>query len=271
MQGRLLPKFNNRYQAFPVNNWEEEFFISRDLGLDLIEFIFDKGDINLNPLMSDGGIDNIKRLTETTGVNVKSVCADYFMHNPICKKYLEDEILILKKLIINSSKLGITDIVIPCVDNSSLDNKDKIKNFTKNIQILSDFVEKNKINLAIESDLNPKNFLELVNSFKSDYITINYDTGNSAALGFNSLDEIEILGRKISSFHIKDRIFNGGSVVLGQGDCDFNKFFLSIKKLNITPKYFIMQVYRDDEGIEIFKKQLNWFVEKLEFYFSNNL
>ena len=44
MQGRLVPKYNNRYQAFPVGMWQNEFNIARDCGLDLIEFILDFND-----------------------------------------------------------------------------------------------------------------------------------------------------------------------------------------------------------------------------------
>ena len=28
MQGRLLPRYKNRYQAFPVGYWEAEFYMA---------------------------------------------------------------------------------------------------------------------------------------------------------------------------------------------------------------------------------------------------
>ena len=42
MQGRLLPQIKGMYQAHPIDNWEKEFFLARDLSLDCIEFIIDK-------------------------------------------------------------------------------------------------------------------------------------------------------------------------------------------------------------------------------------
>ena len=39
MQGRLLPKYKGRYQAHPVNYWQDEFRIANEIGLDCIEFI----------------------------------------------------------------------------------------------------------------------------------------------------------------------------------------------------------------------------------------
>ena len=48
MQGRLLPKYKRRYQAFPKNSWKDEFKIAKQLELDLIEFIFDFEDYTQN-------------------------------------------------------------------------------------------------------------------------------------------------------------------------------------------------------------------------------
>jgi len=94
----------------------------------------------------------------------------------------------------------------------------------------------------------------------SKNITVNYDIGNSAALGFNSDEELEAYGDRITDIHIKDRILGGGPVTLGEGDANFSKFFKKLKGCDYQGP-FIMQAYRDDEGVEIFKKQLDW-IEK---------
>ena len=64
-------------------------------------------------------------------------------------------------------------------------------------------------------------------------------------------------GERITDIHIKDRILGGGPVILGEGNADFAKFFEKLKEFNYQGP-FIMQAYRDDEGVKIFKKQLNW-------------
>ena len=89
-------------------------------------------------------------------------------------------------------------------------------------------------------------------------MTVNYDIGNSAALGYDISEEFACYGNRISDIHIKDRLLGGGSVVLGDGNADFLKFFEMLKKLNYQGP-FIMQAYRDEDGIGIFKKQLEWF------------
>ncbi len=118
MQGRLLPKYKNRYQAHPVGYWKDEFPIASNLGLDSIEFIFDYNDADTNPLITSSGIQEIKKIEKSSGVKVRSICADYFMEAPIhCKNttVVDKSLNYLERLISNASSLNISDIVVPCV------------------------------------------------------------------------------------------------------------------------------------------------------------
>lgn len=266
MQGRLLPKFNNRYQAHPLGYWKEEFSIAKELGLSYIEFILDHNDYEINPLMSDLGIIEIEKIIQKTGVGVRSICADIFMEAPL---HSENNSIsntskeILLKLIKNSAKLGITDIVIPCVDQSTLKGEYDQTRLIENLAEPIKFATKKKINLALETDLAPIPFLDLLNKLDSDVVKVNYDIGNSASLGFDIFQEFKLYGNKISDIHIKDRVLGGGSVVLGAGDANFKSFFDVFSKIDFKGP-IVMQVYRDEEGIEIFKKQFDWFKLKIK-------
>ena len=105
MQGRLLPKYKNRYQAHPFGYWEDEFPIASKLGLDSIEFILDYNDIEQNPLLNNSGIKKILQVQDKTGVRVRSICADYFMDAPIHgndNKTIDKSLNILEQLILKS-------------------------------------------------------------------------------------------------------------------------------------------------------------------------
>ena len=270
MQGRLLPKYQGRYQAFPVSNWEKEFSIAGDIGLGCIEFILDFNDYEKNPLMLSDGVEQINKISAKTGVKVKSVCADFFMEAPlhgVSAEVSQNSIKVLDLLIKNCRLLGVKDIVIPCVDNSSFRDDESLKSeFCNNIKDPLNLAEQYEINLALETDLNPVDFSELLNRFDSDRLKVNYDTGNSSALGFSPDEEFQAYGDKISSVHIKDRHLNGGSVIIGTGGCDFDKVFGLLKGCNYEGP-FIMQVFRDDEGVEVLKKQLAWVKGPLQNYF----
>ncbi len=268
MQGRLLPKYNGRYQAHPVNYWQDEFFIAASHNVDCIEFILDYDLFETNPLMSRDGIESIKKNIDLSEVKVKSVCADYFMEKPfhhINNEIVKQSEIVMCELIRNCSLLNVTDIVIPCVDSSSLKNEDDFNLFIENTKRIIESAEKYNINLNLETDLNPTLFGQFLSEFTSSKISVNYDTGNSASLGFNVIEEFKSYGHRITDIHIKDRKLNGGSVMLGEGDVNFKDFFESLKLIKYDNP-FIMQAYRDDEGINVFKKQLSFFVNQLNKY-----
>lgn len=260
MQGRLVPKYQGRYQAHPIGNWEAEFFLAKEIGLNCIEFILDLNEANNNPLIRDGGIDEIKSVVNRSGVEVKTVCADYLMDSPLHSNNLSNAQYsqkLLSKLINNVSSLGVRDIVIPCVDKSSLNAKGSEKRFIDMLTPVLEVAEHQGINLSLETDLAPKQFKRLLNHFKSKRLTVNYDIGNSASLGFNPIEELDEYGYKITDIHIKDRLLGGGPIILGKGNADFDAFFYKLKDFDYEGP-FIMQAYRDEEGVSIFKEQLEW-------------
>jgi L-ribulose-5-phosphate 3-epimerase len=275
MQGRLSPKYQGRYQAFPVDTWMDEFSIAQDLGLDCIEFILDR-DLNFldNPLMNEKGLKQIQGLINTTGVKVLTVCADYFMQQPLFIGDLAQQEVSLKTLKIllkNVQVLGVKDIVIPCVDDSSLHNDPVLlQRFKDALTRVIPLAESFGINLSLETDLAPQPFYDLVRSLNSSAVRINYDTGNSAALGYDVTEEMNCYGGMISTLHIKDRIRNGGSVVLGQGDAKIDLALRQLQKHHYQGP-IVLQAYRNEEGIEIFKQQLNWFRPILEKYYPVSL
>ena len=272
MQGRLLPKYQGRYQAHPLGYWQDEFPLAAELGLKNIEFILDFNEVYQNPLMDSKGMDEIFSLSEKTGVKVTTVCADYFMEAPLqslSREMVKESKKVLLTLIQNSTQLGITDIVIPCVDQSSLIDSASKERFIENIQSSIELAEQFNINLSLETDLGPAQFVELLEMLNSSKVTVNYDTGNSASLGYEPVDELLAYGDRISDIHIKDRKYGGGSVVLGKGDTKFKTFFKALSRINYQGP-FIMQAYRDEEGINVFKKQMDWIKLKIEAYYTES-
>jgi len=169
----------------------------------------------------------------------------------------ERSIEVLQQLLKTAAELGVRNIVIPCVDQSSIQNQ---LDRTRFIEVLSTVIsdaERISVNLSLETDLDPKQFGELLSSFDSPRVTVNYDIGNSASLGYNPVEELSEYGERISDIHIKDRLLGGGSVKLGTGNADIPGFLKLIEKFDYCGP-FIMQAYRDDEGLGIFKDQLDW-------------
>ena len=263
MQGRLLPKYKGRFQAHPVSYWSEEFPLAQERNLDLIEFILDYNDFKLNPLLSSNGLTEIKEVSDKTGVKVKTICADYFMIKTFHKNSqfeIHESINVLNNLIKNSKEIGVEQIIIPCVDSSSL----KIQDFDLFITNIKDCLvnaEKLKISICLETDLNPEEFSDLLARIPYESVKVNYDIGNSASLGYDIEEEFKAYGDKVINIHVKDRLFNGGSVELGSGDVNFDQVLNILKKIKYR-EVMIMQSYRDDIGTQIFDKQLKFIRDK---------
>lgn len=250
MQGRLCPPVNGKIQAFPKNDWEKEFTRAEELGLDEIEFIFESEDYLKNPLYTDAGSRRIEDLVEKTGILVRYVCADYFMEKPFVRVPEEDRkksIRILKTLIERCSLLGMTGIEIPLVDNSRLDTKEEKKTFISSLRECLAAAEEHNIRLELETSLSPTDFKSLLSEIDHPLVGANYDTGNSASLGYDPKEEMESYGKLIKNIHIKDRILRGGTVPLGEGDADFDSFFSNHAKLQYTGSYILQTARKADD------------------------
>jgi len=260
MQGRLLPKYRGRYQAHPCGYWQDEFPLAAGLGLASIEFIVDFEDADQNPLMRDSGPDEILALCEKTGVAVKSVCADYFMDSPlhgVDEGSARASTQALSRLMRNCARVGIEDIVIPCVDRSRMKDRADRAEFSTRLLPLVESAAKSRLRLSLETDLAPEPFAELLHGLDPAVVTVNYDMGNSASLGYDAAQEFAAYGARISDVHIKDRTLGGGSVPLGTGAVDFQKVFNLLASSSYRGP-LIMQAFRDDEGLAVFKRQLDW-------------
>jgi hexulose-6-phosphate isomerase len=140
---------------------------------------------------------------------------------------------ILRKVVVNSQKIGIKYIVLPLVDNGSVKNSLQKKNLIKFLN-KKDFTAnlKNDSKILFEVDFSPGKIIKFMKNFDSDKFGINYDTGNSAFMGYKISDEKKYF-KYVNNIHIKDRIRKSGlSVRLGHGDYDFPSFFKILKKTN---------------------------------------
>lgn len=264
MQGRLLPKFEGRFQAHPLGYWQEEFVLAKDMGFSHIEFILDYNDYLKNPLLNTDGLKEIHKYASENHVKVRSICADYFMEAPLHapdENKAKESRAVMSQLINAAGEIGVECIVLPCVDQSSVKTeKEKIKLIDSLNELSKSCAQKN-VTISLEMDLNPGEFHSLLKELPEE-ITVNYDTGNSASLGYEITEEFDAYGERISDIHIKDRVLGGGSVELGKGNADFGKVIQAMKKVKYNG-IVVMQAYRDEEGLQVLRTQLQT-LKKLE-------
>lgn len=266
MQGRLVPPTDGRIQCFPRERWADEFDLGRQAGIDCIEWIYDLYGADVNPLATDTGIDQIKALSKESGVSVLSICADYFMERPLVRasaSELAERLAILDWLLGRGARLGVNRIVLPFVDASRIETDDEFESVIATLERVLPMAERTGIEIHLETSLPPARFAALLERLPHPLLKANYDSGNSASLGYHPREEFAAYGHRIGSIHIKDRRRGGGTVPLGHGDTDFAALAEALRAINYRGD-FILQVARGEPGDEVaWTRQNRQFVEQL--------
>lgn len=253
MQGRLVPPENARIQSFPRQQWADEFELARQAGVKGIEWIFDEFGRDVNPLSSEEGIARLRSGASTSGISVDSLVADYFMDFPFVGAQgttQRDRRETLAWLMRACASAGISRITLPFVDASSIrttDDEVTVRSVLRDALVLAETLG---IELHLETDLAPAPFARLVDAVAHERLRINYDSGNSASLGYDIEEEFAAYGAHIGSVHIKDRVRGGSTVPLGTGSVDFEALFDGLSKLNYGGD-LVLQVARGRSGDEV--------------------
>ena len=259
MQGRLVPPDGGRLQSFPRARWSDEFALAASVPLSYIEWIYDAYGENINPLCTAEGEKDLLTLQRAHGVQLRSMCADWFMDFPLLRCSDEEQRLrqkFLTRLLKSADTVGITRIVLPFVDASRIDNSEDAKIVCRVLQQALPLAEETGIELHLETSLDPTMFAALLDCMQHPLVKVNYDIGNSASLGYSPAEEFAAYGMRIGSVHIKDRILGGGTVPLGQGNADFEDVFARLKLIGYSGD-FTMQIARGEPDHEVSWAQQN--------------
>ena len=269
MQGRLSDMVEGRIQSFPFSNWEKEFIIGSENNFNIIEWTIDSIDIFNNPVIREDLHTKIVDLKNTYSVDIPSITCDFFMEKPFFKASNDKQIkreLFLLNFFKKCSDLNIFKIVIPLVDNGRIENlaheRSVLDFFLKHL----DLFEKHNLEIIFESDLPPKKLKTFIDKFPPEFFGINYDTGNSASQGYNFLEEFDSYFDNIKNIHIKDRILNGSTVPLGEGNANLEKLLINLLNRNYSGN-LILQTARDEKKhLEALCKYRNYVLNILSNY-----
>jgi hexulose-6-phosphate isomerase len=243
MQGRLLPPEPERVQAFPRARWQEEFSLAAAAGFDSIEWIYDLYGEDVNPIASDEGIQCMLALAS---VPVNSLCADY------CKETATLDPTKLVWLLDRCRLAGISRLVLPLLEAADIQSPAQAERAIAVLREVLPEAARRQVEIDLETALAPALFAAFLDALPHPSLKVNYDSGNSAALGYSLTEEFAAYGHRIGSIHIKDRLLHGPSVPLGTGSVDFGLLFRSLNRLDY-PGDVVLEIPRESPG-----RQLAW-------------
>jgi len=252
MQGRLSPPVGPAIQAFPAAHWADEFPAAEVAGLSCIEWIYDIGGDHVNPICNGEGAARFKALQARHNVAVESLCADYFMSEPLLKGSATDRARRREKLLWllrRSAELGISRVVLPFVDASKIEDDAMARALAALLAGVIGEAGPAIPEVHLETSLPPARFASLLAWIDHPRVKVNYDSGNSSSLGYDADEEFAAYGPRIGSVHIKDRLLGAGTVPLGDGHADFPKLIRNLKSIDYQGPV-ILQVARSGPGRE---------------------
>ena len=246
VQGRLSPLVDGRIQAFPWEHWKNEFVLAQQYHFPLLEWTLDLDLLEHNPLMTREGREDIIELCLAHAVKIQSVTCDFIMQEPFYKyegKRRAELLRNIEEVLLAMGMLKIPYMVVPLVDNGSIDNPKQEFVLREGLKKLYDVLLTNNVMMLFESDFSPKTLRQFIEVFDGKLFGINYDIGNSASLGFEPREEISAYGRWIKNVHVKDRNLGGGTVPLGEGNANL-KLVCKLLHDNAYKGGFILQTAR---------------------------
>jgi hexulose-6-phosphate isomerase len=250
-QGRLTPSKGRGIQFFPNEDgeWEREFEIAAGLGLRHIQWICDPD----NPLFDAAFRAKVRAVVGQTGVQVKNMDVQFLTKRDIaaCPEAL------MEKICEALAELKAGQAELPLMEASSLlDQEERDLRLASLARFLA-IAKQYEVPIAVESDLPPDKLVDLLKGYPD--VSVVYDTGNSAGMGYDPAVEIGMYGDRISNVHVKDKKIGGPTVLLGEGDGDFSLIFQLLGKIGYGGPV-TLQAARSEEGKEpeTIQKQINF-------------
>lgn len=269
MQGRLCQPVDGKIQAFPWRHWESEFPAAAAIGLRMMEWTLDQDRLYDNPLLTPAGQAEIRALCDRYSFAIPSLTGDCFMQAPLWKadaqtaKNLQNDFI---AVVAACNAVGIRMMVVPLVDNGRLDSRAQEDSLVGFLLSQEGYLRSCGVSVIFESDFVPSDLARFISRLPSDMFGINYDIGNSAALGFQAKDEIASFGHRIVNVHVKDRVLGGTTVALGKGNVQFEIVFAELARIGYRGN-FILQTARaaDDSHAQTLRRYRDmtyaWMVE----------
>jgi len=216
-----------------------------------MEWTLDQDRLYENPLMTSSGQAKIVELCKKHDFTIPSLTGDCFMQAPFWKATDNDLMDKLKKdfnsILEACNTVGVKFVVVPLVDDGRLENMKQENILVEFLLAQQENLNQLDVKVVFESDFHPAKLKRFISRFNSHSFGINYDTGNSAGLGLDPIDEFDAIGDRILNVHIKDKPLGGRTVPLGEGNADLPSVFSLLESQGYQANY-ILQTARATDG-----------------------
>src|SRR3989344_6085575 len=243
IQGRLTPSNGRGIQFFPHGSgeWEREFELAPAAGIAHIQWVCEPDSL----LFTKEGQEAVRAVTERTGVTVRNMDLHELLTKADISEHPDE---LFEKICAGLAAVSGGTVELPMMEASSLLVPDAYERRVSALRRFVAIAKRHGTPVAIETDLGPPKLVELVDLIPD--ITVAYDVGNSAGMGYDMEEELAAYGTHISNVHIKDKPVGGATVPLGTGSVNFPLLFSLLHEMHYTGAV-TLQVARGEDGKEV--------------------
>lgn len=258
IQGRLTPSEGRGIQFFPhgPGEWEKEFELAIAAGIAHIQWVCEPDSL----LFTEEGQEAVRAIMERTGVTVRNID----LHEVLTKTDIvnqPDELF--EKICVGLAAINGGTVELPLLEASSLLPQETYGPRVAALRRFITIAKKYNTPIAVETDLGPTALAALVAEVPD--ISVVYDSGNSAGMGYDVGKELAAYGEHISNVHIKDKPVGGTTVPLGTGSVDFPRLFSLLHKMHYTGAVTLQAARGEDkEEVETIKRYVGFIQERWE-------
>lgn len=260
VQGRLTQSPPGCLQWFPQEDWREEFNAASKIGVDYIELIAEVQHNANNPIWTDEGIKEIKRLVKDNNLTLHALCNDYIVeHLFLNEEAVQQNISLLRQ----GKKLGVEKYIMPFFESSEL-SLHNMQEYVEPLRRVAKVAIEADIIVCLETILTGSELLEFLELIDMPNVKVVYDTGNRVTFDNDLLGDIRLLGDSIAHVHIKDKNSDNENVLLGTGLVNFEYVFYALHDINYKGRY-TFETTRGNNPVDTAKYNIN----VVNFFISN--
>ena len=252
VQGRLTQSPPGFLQWFPQDSWQKEFSEASKIGVDYIELIAEVQHNTSNPIWTDYGIEEIKRLVKDNGLTLHALCNDYIVEH----SFLDEDVIQQNiDLIAQGKKIGVEKYIMPFFESSEL-STDNMQVYIEPLKRVAKVAYSANITVCLETILTGPELITLLKLINLPNVKVVNDTGNRVAFGHDLATDIRLLKDNIAHVHIKDKNSNNENVLLGTGLVNFKNVFDALHDINFRGP-FTFETTRGSNPIETAKYNMS--------------
>jgi sugar phosphate isomerase/epimerase len=240
--------------------WTELFDEALRLGFDGVELGVG-GDYQNNLLWTKEGRQQLRELSEKSGIPIGSVCLHSYWNWSLAdedpkKRETGREIAVAYAAI--CKEMGVDAVLMPVTGPKDIPLEEGAERWIGELRKITGELEKTGVRFGLENVGIPygnsvEALTHLVDTLSSPSIGVYYDPGNAKSAGHDPADDVKRLGDRIVRCHVKDP----GGKLLGEGSVDLHAFIGALLGIGYD-SYITLETPTNDDAAASAKANLDY-------------